>query len=320
MQSIIIDQESDSDQRIDKFLKKIFPNASLGVLYKWLRTGKIKVNKKKKDQTYRIELDDIIDIYITDEEIRELISLPEKKHPQFTQEKKYIPFLYEDEDFIVINKPPWMNVHPGDHKSTESSVIEMIHDQLEGKYDSLSFRPSLVHRIDRDTSGVLLIAKNKKMLEMLLTLLQSGKIEKIYHTLIIGKPEKSRYTITARLERIENAKNEAKVIVSPNWQEAITHYRVLQEYIVKKYSLLECRIETGRTHQIRVHMASIGNPILGDKAYGNRWENSFALKTYQIQRQLLHAFSLSFIHPRTQKLLRIEAPYPDDFQELIHHK
>jgi 23S rRNA pseudouridine955/2504/2580 synthase len=106
MQSIIIDQESDSDQRIDKFLKKIFPNASLGVLYKWLRTGKIKVNKKKKDQTYRIELDDIIDIYITDEEIRELTSLPEKKHPPLIQEKQHIPFLYEDEDFIVINKPP----------------------------------------------------------------------------------------------------------------------------------------------------------------------------------------------------------------------
>lgn len=174
-----------------------------------------------------------------------------------------------------------------------------------------------MHRIDRDTSGAILVAKEKKALEMLLNLLQSGKIEKVYHTLVIGKPPKPRSTITERLERRENAKDEAKVIVSPTGQEAITHYATLRENIHEKYTLLECRIETGRTHQIRVHLAHEGIPILGDKAYGNMKENSFAKKNYHIDRQLLHAYSLSFIHPISKKEMKVVAPYPKDIQGIL---
>ena len=126
-----------------------------------------------------------------------------------------------------------------------------------------------MHRIDRDTSGCILIAKEKKALEQLLFLLQNGKIEKVYHALVVGALKKNQDTIRAKLLRKTDAKNEAKVIVDENGQEAITHYRVLQENIGEKYSLLECRIETGRTHQIRVHLSHIGHPILGDKAYGH---------------------------------------------------
>lgn len=270
------------------------------------------------DQTYRLELHDTIEFYFQEEEwnnlLQDAISTRAKSE---NYGKNPLDILYEDADLLIINKDAGENVHPGDHKSDESSLIERVQDALKGKYDSLAWKPSLVHRIDRDTSGVIMIAKTKKMLEALLFLLQNGKIEKIYHTLVIGSPPKPRDTIRARLKRIENAKNEAKVQTDPNGQEAITHYKTLQEGMRSKYSLLECRIETGRTHQIRVHLASIGCPILGDKAYGNRSENAFSLREYDIHRQLLHAFSLSFEHPFTKKILTVIAPYKDDMKKII---
>lgn len=315
MHEIILEDPSDSEQRIDKFLKKYFKNASLWVLYKWLRTGTIKVNRKKVEQTYRLETWDHIEVYLTDREITELrkteqiISIP--------REKK-LEILFEDEAFLAINKTAWMNVHPWDHKSDEVSLIECVHDYLWKAYDSLSFRPSLVHRIDRDTSGIILIAKEKRSLETLLSDLQNRKIEKTYHAIVVGKPIKPRDTLSFHLERREQAKDEAKVIINPDGQEAITHYRTLRENIHGKYTLLECQIETGRTHQIRVHLAHIGIPILGDKAYGARGENSFARKNYGIVRQLLHARSLILFHPKTRKKIQLIAPYQQDFEEMLY--
>jgi 23S rRNA pseudouridine1911/1915/1917 synthase len=158
-----------------------------------------------------------------------------------------------------------------------------VQDYLKGKYDSLTFRPALVHRIDRDTSGCILVAKEKPTLEALLSDLQDHKIEKVYHALVSGIPAKPTDTIRARLLRVEDARDEAKVRVDEAGQSAVTHYKTITNYqlpitntkinlpILPSYhpaiSLLECRIETGRTHQIRVHLAYIGCPILGDKAY-----------------------------------------------------
>lgn len=213
----------------------------------------------------------------------------------------------------------------------------MVQDYLSGKHDSLTFRPALVHRIDRDTSGCVLIAKEKKALEILLAQLQSHEIEKVYHTIVLGRPKKPYDTIRAKILRIENAKDEAKVRIDEKGQNAVTHYMVCstwyvvhgtkQENLVPRtknqepstpFSLLECRIETGRTHQIRVHLAHIGYPILGDKAYGNISVNSFIRRKLGVSRQLLHAFRLSFIHPETKKELIVEAPYPEDFEKLIN--
>lgn len=315
MQELIIEDPSDSEQRIDKFLKKYLKNAWLWMLYKWLRTGKIKVNRKKVEQTYRLKIWDYIELYLTDTEVREL---RRSESVVVIPWERKLEILFEDDAFIAVNKSSWMNVHPWDHKSDEVSLIEYVHDYLWRARESLSFRPSLVHRIDRDTSGIILIAKEKRALETLLSDLQNRKIEKTYHAIVVGNPVKPRDTLSFRLERREQAKDEAKVIISSDGQEAITHYQTIRENISGKYSLLECQIETGRTHQIRVHLAHIGVPIVGDKSYGSKWENSFARKNYGITRQLLHARSLVLLHPKTRNQMHIIAPYPLDFEQMLH--
>ncbi len=326
MISLIISHSADSEQRLDRFIRKYLPNAPLGVIFKMLRIGKIKVNGKKKDKTYRIEMWDEITFWLTDEEIAGWqISDDTWKKKQDTDlsiKNISLEVLYEDEYLMVINKPPGINVHPGDHKTTEISLIDQVQDYLAWRYDSLTFKPALVHRIDRDTSGCLLIAKDKSVLESLLFDLQSHAIEKIYHTLVRWIPISQKDTIRARLLRIPDAKNEAKVRVDETGQSAITHYRVLETYTIKdentiSLALLECRIETGRTHQIRVHMAHIGHPIIADRAYGDKSINSYFRRNKNIDRQLLHARSLTFVHPVTRKRITIEAPYPSDMQNII---
>ncbi len=329
LQSFIISHSSDIWQRLDRFVKKFLPNAPLGGIYKMLRTGKIKINGKKKPETYKIEEDDEITFWLTDAELEWLQMT--KNTPVISLEwkpeikKRELQILYEDEYLMVINKPPKMNVHPWDHKTEELSLIDIVQDMLGGKYDSHTFKPALVHRLDRDTSGCILIAKEKSTLEWLLDSLQSHEIEKVYHTFVIGEPREKKGTIRNKLLRIENAKNEAKVRVDESGQTAVTHYSVIRNIDLKTHeleiqnrvSLLECRIETGRTHQIRVHLSFNNCPILWDQAYGDRSFNSFVRRQFGIDRQLLHAYSLDFIHPKTKKRLTIEAPYPEDFSRLI---
>lgn len=325
MLSIPILHSADAGQRLDRFIRKYLPSAPLGGIYKMLRTGKIKVNGKKKDQTYILELNDEVNFWLTEEEIQKLkwnqaesVLQETSKVVKKNTHRRPLEILYEDDYILVINKVSGINVHPGDHKTTEISVIDQIQDYLKWKYDSLTFRPALVHRIDRDTSGCLLIAKDKWALERLLSDLQSHKMEKVYHTIVVGVPSKKQDTIRAKLLRIENAKNEAKVRVDENGQSATTHFSFLQKIELNhSFSLLECRIETGRTHQIRVHMSHIWHPIIGDRAYGDKRVNSYMLRELGISRQLLHARTLSFLHPKTNKRVSIEAPYPEDFARLL---
>lgn len=225
--------------------------------------------------------------------------------------------LFEDPSVLVVNKPAGVNVHPGDHKSDEASLIEAVTDYFQGKFDTLTFRPSLVHRIDRDTSGAVVIAKTKPALDRLLDALQNDKFDKTYAAVTSDSPNPPEGTVKKRLLRVENAKNEAKVRIDEAGQSAVTHYRTLKNGIEGKYALLECRIETGRTHQIRVHLASVGAPVLGDRAYGNPKENAFAKRRFGTSRQLLHAWKIGFPHPETGKLVSVEAPFEPDMARLI---
>ncbi len=342
MISLSIQHPADAGQRLDRFIRKYLPNAPLGGIFKMLRVGKIKVNGKRKDQTYILELGDELTFWLTDTEMEAMKWAPTSTWDPIASQMESLlalspklDILFEDEYLMVVNKPAGINVHPGDHKTTEISLIDQVQDSLKWRYDSLTFRPALVHRIDRDTSGCLLIAKDKSVLESLLTDLQAHKIEKIYHAIVLGIPLKREDTIRVRLLRVENAKHETKVKVDETGQSAVTHYKILQDPKWILYwnvyrgvqnsqnqswidvSLLECRIETGRTHQIRVHMMHIGHPVLADRAYGNKSINSYIKRDLGITRQLLHARSLSFMHPKTHNKITIEAPYPEDFLQVF---
>ena len=317
-------EENDANQRLDKFIKKLLPNAPLGGIYKMLRTGKVKIEGKKRENTYKLQVGEEVKIWLSDEEITTLQRMQDEEIiPKWnigTLQKEDI--LYEDDALLILNKSPGINVHPWDHKTDEISLIDQGRDYFWKKYNSLTFRPSLVHRIDRDTSGVIIIAKTKRSLDSMLSQLQSGGFKKIYHTIVLGRPSHQSWTIKKPLLRIEDAHNEAKVRVDKAWLEAITHYSILEIYPHiwdKSASLLECQIETGRTHQIRVHMKSIDCPVLWDEAYGDKKINSFLKRECLLKRQMLHAYSVSFLHPETKKNLTIQAPYKDDMSGVIQY-
>ena len=317
MQQIII-TENDGEQRLDRFLRKLFPSASLSAIYKLARTGKIKLDGKRVDNEHRIEAWNTLSIYISDELITEYkTSISPKKCddiPKSSQSDFTSWIIYEDEWILAINKPPHINVHPGDHKTKEVSIIQLAQDYFWGKYTSATFSPSLVHRIDRDTTWVLLIAKDRLTLNALLDELQTHKIKKEYLALVDGKLI-GEDTIKAPLLRIENAKNESKVRVDPLGQKAITHYKSLADS--DELSLIHFVLETGRMHQIRVHATSIWHPIIWDSSYGKNSINRTFWIQYNIDRQLLHAWKLSFTHPKTKKNLTIQAPIPKDMKKLI---
>lgn len=321
---------NDADQRLDRFLKKILPNASLGFLYKLIRKGNIKINTLEKKKTkqakeYKLQVGEDVQIFLGDSEIEEL-QKQEKKATFVSQNEKLhtSSIVYEDETLLVVNKNPGLNVHPGDHKTTEVSLIDQVHDYFSGKHDSFTFKPSLAHRIDRDTSGIIMIAKEKQMLMRLTSDFKKKEaLKKTYFCLVLGKMSRSSGTIRKKLQRIEDAQNENKVQVSEQGQEAITHYKVLDEYTLQLpqgeqiVTALEVTIETWRMHQIRVHMEALWNPIIWDKPYGNKKLNAYFSKHYQINRQMLHAWKIEFFHVGKNKSMKLEAKQKKDMFEFI---
>lgn len=320
---------NDAEQRLDKFLKKLFPNASLGFLYKSLRKGNIKVfkdrKKSKQDREYKLQVGEVVQIYLSDSEIHKLSEKQNTaKKITVSSELSKKDIVFEDNDILVLNKNPWQNVHPWDHKTTEVSLIDQVHDYYKKSLDSLTFKPSLAHRIDRDTSGIIMIGKTKKGLTELVTGFKSHtKIKKTYFCLVVGKVSRKSGTISKKLHRIENAHRENKVQVLESWLEAITHYKVLDEYKVllpqweQVVTSLEVTIETGRMHQIRVHLTTLWNPILWDKSYGDKKLNAYFSKNFFVTRQMLHAWKIEFRHPITHKKMSLEARLKKDMKEFV---
>jgi len=321
---------NDAHQRLDKFLKKLLPNASLSYIYKLSRKGNIKVitregKKTKQDKDYKIIEGEHIQIFLNDSDIAELQKVNIQQVTVGVEQKLLgADIAYEDKDLLVINKNPWLNVHPGDHKSDEVSLIQQVHDYYKWSLDSLTFKPSLIHRIDRDTSWIVMIAKSKYTLTRLSDdFKQHNALKKTYFCIVLWRVSRKSWTITKKLKRIENAKNENKVQVSEKWLEAITHYKLIHEYTLKipKWeqilSCLEVTIETGRMHQIRVHMAALWNPILWDNSYWDRQLNSYFAKRYGISRQMLHAWKIEFYHPVKKRKTRVEARLKKDMQNFI---
>jgi 23S rRNA pseudouridine955/2504/2580 synthase len=322
--------ENDAGQRLDKFLRKLFPQATRALLYKLNRTWKIKicsdgVNFKKQDNEYKLIRWEKIKLFLTDKDFEEL----SKQEIQSAQKNEWEWFdiwdiVYEDNYLLVVNKSAGVTVHPWDHKTNQISLIQQVHDYLWWKLDSLTFKPSLVHRIDRDTSWIVLIAKKKDILSKLVDdLKEHSKIKKMYYAIVLWIPEKTEWTIDAKIERIEDAKNQNKVRINKNGQKALSHYKVVWEVVCdiewksQSFSFVEVQIETWRMHQIRVHLAHIGHPILGDNTYGDKGVNYILGKKFGLLRQMLHAWKIEFYHYGLTRTIKLESRLKSDMLSFI---
>ncbi|KQZ49640.1 RNA pseudouridine synthase [Rhizobium sp. Root149] len=264
------------------------------------------------------------------------IEAPEPEDPEPKGEDIPLEVLYEDDDLIVIAKPAGLVVHPGAGNWTGTLVNALIHhcgDSLSGIGGVK--RPGIVHRLDKDTSGVMVVAKNdmahRHLADQFADHGRTGDLERAYLALVWGRPQQLRGTIDAPLGRstADRTKRSVKREESMDAREAITHYEVVERFHEREDStalaaLVECRLETGRTHQIRVHMAHIGHPLIGDPDYGaafktkaNRLPDAAREAVNGFRRQALHAYLLAFEHPRTGEIMEFEAPMPEDFDVLL---
>lgn len=290
--------ESYMDERLDKFLSAVLPEQSRSYLQKIIKDGSVLVNGKAQKASYRMEDQDEV-----------LVDLPELKEPEIEVEDIPLDILYEDDDLLMVNKPKGMVVHPSAGHLTGTLVNAVMYhckDRLSGINGVM--RPGIVHRIDMDTTGVLVICKNDKAHNHVAAQLKEHSITRKYRAIVHGVIKEEEGTVDAPIGRhpVERKKMAAGV---KNGKRAVTHYRVLQRF--RNHTYIECQLETGRTHQIRVHMASIGHPLLGDTVYGP------AKNPLHLQGQTLHAQVLGLIHPTTGEYLEVEAPLPEYFEKLL---
>ncbi len=290
--------EAYMDERLDKFLSAVLPDQSRSYLQKIIKDGSVLVNGKAQKASYRMEDQDEV-----------LVDLPELKEPEIEAENIPLDILYEDDDLLMVNKPKGMVVHPSAGHLTGTLVNAVMYhckDRLSGINGVM--RPGIVHRIDMDTTGVLVICKNDKAHNHVAAQLKEHSITRKYRAIVHGVIKEEEGTVDASIGRhpVERKKMAAGV---KNGKRAVTHYRVLQRF--RNHTYIECQLETGRTHQIRVHMASIGHPLLGDTVYGP------AKNPLHLQGQTLHAQVLGLIHPSTGEYLEVEAPLPEYFEKLL---
>lgn len=284
--------------RLDRYLAERLPGLSRSYIQKLIHDGNVAVNQKQVKSNYKTSSGDVI-----------VITVPEPEEPDILPEDIPLDILYEDEDILVVNKPKGMVVHPAPgHYSGTLVNAAMYHckEHLSGINGIL--RPGIVHRIDRNTTGSLLICKNDKAHRILAEQLKEHSITRRYHAIIYGNLKENDGTVVAAIGR-HPADRKKMSTKAPNGRRAVTHYKVLERF--GNFTYIECRLETGRTHQIRVHMASIGHPILGDDVYGP------AKCPYKLNGQTLHAKLLGIRHPSSGEYMEFDAPLPEYFQNLL---
>lgn len=281
--------------RLDKLLAEQDQEHSRSQIQQWIAEGHVRVNGKTVKANYKCETGDRIEW-----------TEPEPEPLSLEPENIPLDIVYEDEDVIVINKPRGMVVHPSAGHQSGTLVHALLYhcDDLSG-INGVE-RPGIVHRIDRDTSGLLVVAKNDKAHASLAEQLQDKTLSRKYEAIVHGVIEHETGLIDAPIAR--DPKDRQRMAVVQGGKPAVTHFRVLDRY--DRFSHVECRLETGRTHQIRVHMKYIGHPLVGDPKYGPR-------KTLDIGGQALHAKELGFIHPTTKEYMEFSAPAPAEFVELL---
>ena len=287
--------------RLDKFLTEIYPDQTRSFLQKLVKSGEIKVNGKPVIKAgFVVEGGDQVSA-----------SIPTPQAVEIEAENIPLDILYEDADVLIVNKPKGMVVHPsaGHYSGTLVNAI-MYHcaDSLSGINGEI--RPGIVHRIDMDTTGALIICKNDAAHVDIAEQIKEHTVTRRYRGIVCGVVKEDEGTIEGAIGR-HPTQRKKMAINEKNGKPAITHYKVLQRFA--KYTYMEFRLETGRTHQIRVHMASIGHPLLGDELYGN--PKNLAMKG--LQGQTLHAMVIGFVHPTTHEYMEFEAPLPEYFQNLL---
>lgn len=286
--------EQGDSGRLDKVLAGRLTQFSRSKLQRWISNGLVLVNGQQIADKYKVKIGD------------QVVVTPEGPHPiDLKPEDIPLDIVYEDDDVLVVNKPQGMVVHPApghpDHTLVNALMYHSPLSTINGE-----FRPGIVHRIDKDTSGLLMVAKNDRAHQSLAAQLKSKTTKREYIALVHGRIKEEKGTIDAPLGR--SRKDRKKQAIVANGRHAVTHFKVLERY--RNYTLIKCRLETGRTHQIRVHLASIGHPLAGDPLYGPR-------KTLPGRGQYLHARLLGFVHPTTGKEMVFTAPLPAYFQQMI---
>lgn len=286
-------------ERIDKALSVLVDSVSRSFVQKLIREGAVFVGEKPVKANYRLRIDDVVSF-----------ELPENEEPDILPEDIPLSILYEDEDILVVDKPKGMVVHPaaGHYSGTLVNAV-MYHcgNSLSGINGVM--RPGIVHRIDRDTTGSLVICKNDMAHRVLAEQFKVHSITRKYRAICMGVLKEDEGTIHKPLARDLKDRKRMAVTMKGNGKDAVTHYRVLERF--RNHTYIECELETGRTHQIRVHMASIGHPLLGDEVYGS------GKNAYHLEGQTLHAWKLGFLHPRTLEYVEFDAPLPEYFQKLL---
>lgn len=291
MQEITIDK-NEKDQRIDRFLKKMFPKASKGFIYKMLRKKRIKLNGAKANPSDIIIEGDKIQMYLADDTINKF-----KGSDKEIKSYSKLNIIYEDSNIVLINKPKGLLSHGTNNSSYENNVVDQLVSYLYNKKEYIprlekTFTPSICNRLDRNTSGIIIGAKNYDSLKIINKAIKENKIKKIYICVIKGKIEKNTRLIGFLTKNEEKNKVYVSKTNNKDSKKIITDVKVLKTN--GEYSLLEIDLITGRTHQIRAHLSSIGCPIIGDTKYGNKKINKYFLEKYGLKSQFLHAHKIVF--------------------------
>ncbi|MBR2704222.1 MAG: RluA family pseudouridine synthase [Clostridia bacterium] len=283
--------------RLDSYISTKDESLSRATIQKLLESNNITVNGEVKKSSYKVKAGDVIKI-----------DIPEAKDIGLVAQDIPVEIVYEDSDIIVVNKPKGMVVHPANGNpdgTLVNAIMNICKDSLSGIGGEI--RPGIVHRLDKNTSGLLVVAKNDNAHLKMSEQIKNREVKKIYIALVRGIIKEDEATINMPIAR--SKKDRKKMAVDKDGKEAITHFKVLKRY--DNYTLLEIKIDTGRTHQIRVHMSQIGHPVVGDDVYSNG-KNEFG-----VEGQMLHAKSLDFKHPITGKAIHLEADIPEYFKKVI---
>lgn len=290
--------EEENGTRIDRILADRLSDFSRSYLKKLLDEGKVTMDGKALKPSAKMK---------TGQEVS--LSVPEKILPDIEPENIPLEILYEDDDVLVVNKPKDMVVHPAPgHMS--GTLVNAIMYHCKGNLSGINgvLRPGIVHRIDKDTTGSIIVCKNDMAHQSIAKQLKDHTIVRRYRAICYGVIDKDDLTIDAPIGR--DPKDRTRMAVVEDGKHAVTHVHVLQRF--QGYTYVECRLETGRTHQIRVHMAKIGHPLLGDEVYARGRKSP-----YHLEGQCLHAMVLGFVHPRTGQYIETVAPLPDYFEHLL---